>query len=264
MSENKNSLSGVHVLFTRPETRVSDFASFVESEGGVVTNIPLIEIKALPDTRHARYLLDRLTEFDICIFVSRSAVNYAYSLQPNLTVGLGSRTIMAMGPGTAGDLSQKGVKSIITGTTRGGSEALLEQSALCADNVKGKRVLIFRGLGGREFLSEELHRREALTEYVELYQRVLPENEIPRMSELWRSRKPDVVVISSPEGLENLLHMAGMENREAVLKSKLVVISPRLKQKAREKGFTADVLVCSGFSDDELLSGLHEICKVKM
>ena len=56
-------------------------------------------------------------------------------------------------------LAERGVPGCIAPTERFDSESLLELPELAADRVKGKRVAIFRGDGGRELLAENVARR---------------------------------------------------------------------------------------------------------
>ena len=77
-------------------------------------------------------------------------------------------------------LARHGIHDVISPPLRFDSEALLELPQLT--DVNGRRVIIFRGDGGRELLGETLAARGASVEYVSCYRRGRP---------LWRGRADD-------------------------------------------------------------------------
>lgn len=83
-----------------------------------------------------------------------------------------SLRIAAIGKGSAKVLAQYGVQNVITPKQKFDSEALLELPELQA--ITGKRIVIFRGDGGRELLDDELARRGARYEYAECYRHQKP------------------------------------------------------------------------------------------
>ena len=72
--------------------------------------------------------------------------------------------------------------------------------------IQGKKALIVRGIGGREILAESLQERGVSVDYAELYQRKRPEYDATMLQQLFQQEKPQAVVVSSAESLDNLRH----------------------------------------------------------
>jgi uroporphyrinogen-III synthase len=82
------------------------------------------------------------------------------------------------------------------------SEALLSLPEL--RDVAGRRVLVFRGEGGREVLAAELTARGARVEYAECYRRERPSADARPLIEAWRRGEVHAVTAFSVEAVENL------------------------------------------------------------
>ena len=53
------------------------------------------------------------------------------------------------------------------------------------NSVNGKRIVIFRGNGGREKLADSLRKRGAVVDYIECYERKLPNINRDILTRLW-------------------------------------------------------------------------------
>ena len=102
---NRNSLSGLSVLITRPAAQADSLRRAIESAGATVLSLPLIEIKALVDQREIRDLKDKVLQLDsyqALIFVSNNAVHYGAEIinnfWPQFPVDI---DVIAVGPTTA-------------------------------------------------------------------------------------------------------------------------------------------------------------------
>src|SRR5690349_24992216 len=115
---------------------------------------PAVEILDVADTQRVDGIIARLDEFDIAIFISPSAVAKAMGLitaRRALPARLQCATI---GRGSLKALEEFGVRDAVAPQERFDSEALLALPLM--QNVAGKRVVIFRGDGGRELLGNTL------------------------------------------------------------------------------------------------------------
>ena len=115
------------------------------------------------------------------------------------------------------------------------SESLLEMREF--QNVKGQKIIIFRGEGGRPLLGEALEARGAEVMHAILYRRVMPEACSPALLAAWKQCGIDVIVVTSCEGLENLMNMTGVQGKIWLMQKTLLVSSLALEVCAKEKGF---------------------------
>lgn len=111
--------------------------------------------------------------------------------------------IAVVGQGSARELKKFGVGEVIAPTTRFDSEALLCMAEL--QQIKGRRVVIFRGDTGRELLGDTLTKRGASVTYAECYIRTRPDTDNAPLLESWSKNAIHAVIITSSEGLRNLL-----------------------------------------------------------
>jgi uroporphyrin-3 C-methyltransferase len=154
-----------------------------------------------------------------------------------------------VGSGTRRALEAQGFSDVVAPPEGGDSEALLALQEL--QDVAGKQVLIVRGEGGRELLTDTLTARGATVEHFECYRRVLPRTDTAPVLSAWDRGEVDAVTVSSSEALDNLVELLGT----ARLASKpLFVNHPRVAERARKAGMT-EVIVAGG-GDDETAEAL--------
>lgn len=256
MADNNKPLQGVGVLVTRPEHQALSLCQGIEQAGGKAIPFPVVEIQDIDDTSPLIEQIDRLDQFDIAIFISPNAVQKALNviktrreLPPNLRIA-------AIGRTSAKALETRGVAVNLFPSQRFDSEALLELEPM--QHVRGKKVIIFRGEGGREMLAETLKARGAHVEYAECYRRAKPQADATPLLRLWARDEIHVVVITSGEGLHNLYDMVGQLGRQWLQKTQLLVVSERIGDMARELGFKRPPLISPHANDENILKTLIE------
>ncbi len=245
-------LAGRGILITRPAEQSAALARLIEREGGRPIVFPAIEILDVEDCGALDALIDRLDTFDLAIFISPNAVVRALrairarrALPPQLALA-------AIGRGSARELGRQGVSPVIAPAAGADSEALLNLPELRA--LHGKRVVIFRGVGGRELLRDELLARGASVEYAQCYRRRRPSADIAPLLGAWRRGEVDAVVATSSEGLRNFCDMLGSRGRAALAATPLIVPHPRIASSAAELGLTN--VAVSGSGEEEILEEL--------
>jgi uroporphyrinogen-III synthase len=248
-------LAGKRILVTRPREHAAGLAALIDQAGGEPILFPAIEIRDLADPTRFYAIADRLEGFDLAVFISPTAVQRALDL-------LGSRRndrpwpaqlrLAAVGRGSARELERRGFCGVLAPPGHADSEALLALPALA--ETAGKRVVIFRGQGGRELLGDTLAARGAHVEYAECYRRVCPEPDSAAPAPAWARDALDAVTVSSGEGLANLDAMLRRWRREWLQESPLFVPHARVAEAATRLG--ARKALVAGAGDDEFAARL--------
>lgn len=248
MKPDSKPLSGRRIVVTRPAGQAGGLAQRIREAGGEPLLVPAIEIRPLADPAPFQALARRLDAFDLAIFVSRNAVRSALGLLAGRPWPARLK-VATVGQGSREELDHFGFSDVIAPAAQSDSEALLALPEL--REVRGRRVVIFRGDGGRELLGEELAKRGAFVEYAACYRRVRPSGD--GLAALWR-RGVDAVAISSAEGLENFLAMLGDGAAEKLAAVALVVPHERVAHEAARRGLPRAVV--AGPRDADVASAL--------
>lgn len=228
----------------------------IEACGGVALRLPALEIRAAPGGQLLRERLKDLSGYQFLIFVSRNAVQQTLELLDHKPEPLQCSGILAIGQGTAAALQAAGLAGVQSAGTVAASEQLLELPDLQTNRIKGGQVLIIRGTGGRELLAETLRDRGAQVDYLEVYERVPARYPPAVLDELWFTQKPDLMVATSTEGLQNLFDMSGAEQRRIMQETALVVIGKRMSDLALALGFRRAPVIAEETSDQGLFRAI--------
>lgn len=252
-------LAGVRVMVTRPAHQAGQLIQLIEQAGAEAYCFPLLEIVPLSEPEAAIALVKRLDDFDIAIFISQNAVSHGldlinrYARLPDhlklATVGLGSAKLLEK-RARAADIMPQDIYN---------SETLLAMPAL--QTMQGKRVVIFRGVGGRNLLARTLRERGAEVHYAEVYQRQCPNADIGQLAQDWQQHPMDYISITSAESLKNLVtlcHKGGNILTNKLLKAQLVMVNQRLAELAEHYHFKLPPLLASKASDEALLAAMIE------
>lgn len=151
-------------------------------------------------------------------------------------------------------LAERGVPGCIAPTERFDSESLLELPELAVDRVKGKRVAIFRGDGGRELLAETLRERGATVDCITCYRRSGPSNGVVPLMAAWRAGKLDALTVSSSEGLRYLVDLLDAEGRSFLQKRRSS--SPTLASRKNARALGLSNILLTDAADAGILAGL--------
>lgn len=247
------SLAGCTILVTRPQDQAAGLCQAIAAAGGEPLAFAALAIEAAADpVSSAR--LTHIDDYDWAIFVSANAVRYAQKafdsgiIPPTSTV-----RVAAVGAATTLALHEAGVGPVLVPQEPGDSEALAAMAEL--QEVAGRRCLIVRGEGGREWLAETLRQRGALVDYAEVYRRVRPKTDAGPLLDRWRRGGIHAVVATSGEVLSNLAAMIGFEGVALLRKTPLVTVSERVRRQAQELG-VSQVASADGAADAALVQAL--------
>jgi uroporphyrinogen-III synthase len=246
------SLAGHAVLITRPRHQSGTLADLIRRSGGEPVLFPTLEIVPVDPIPSMRAILERLSEFDMAVFVSANAVQHAMPLIRAVGGWPQSLRVAAVGQGTARELRAQGVADVLLPGDGADSESLLARPEL--QDVAGQRIVIFRGVGGRELLAETLRSRGAEVVYIECYRRSKPSSDPAPLRDRVARGALDAVVSASAESVRNLLDLAGGEIAPKLTALPLFVVHPNIAESARTLGFST--VIVTETSDQGVLSGI--------
>ncbi|MFC4709027.1 MULTISPECIES: fused uroporphyrinogen-III synthase HemD/membrane protein HemX [Paraburkholderia] len=262
------------VVITRPAGQSRTLAAQLESRGLRTLEFPLIAIEPVRDDAPLREALGALDRYALVVFVSPNAVDRAFGYYSAISsIWPHALPVAVVGPASVAALARHGVAApehrVISParpadeeSARFDSESLYAalENTLGENTFAGKRVLIVRGDGGREWLAERLREAGAEVEAVAAYRRAMPEPPIG----VWETvhallgGAPHAWLVTSSEGVRNLDELA----REHLTAGELVelrhapLVAPhaRIGETARGLGF--DRITVSGAGDERIVETL--------
>lgn len=242
------------VLVTRPAHQNEPLNKLLQQANYDVISFPTIAINAAAPTPFLRGLRKNIALYDIALFVSRNAVDYAFSY---LTTDALPESIQlgVIGKGTWYALTSKGVESHIIPAESYNSEGLLASESL--QQVTGKRIIIFRGQQGRNLLGDTLLERGASVEYCEVYRRELPGYPNNYFTQLSKDGLPDLAIFTSAEGLNNCFQLLNDHQAQGLRGIPWLLISERMRETARNLRHNAAIIIADSASDEGILSAIQ-------
>lgn len=255
-----NTLAGCNIVITRPAAQATSLAALVSSHGGNPVVFPLLEIAPLEDYSAFDRVTAHLAQYDWAIFISINAVENSMPRILQHSTWPASTRCAGIGPTTANALSQFGIANILTPQEKFDSEGLLALPEM--QDMRGKKVIIFRGIGGRELIAQTLRERGAEVEYAECYRRFNPQVDAGDLPTLWQNKALHAIVVTSSEALRNLLalgNMPGNDGKAMWLKNTLVCVNnARIGELAQRHDL--HVAVAAGPGDEAMLDCLCKAC----
>jgi uroporphyrinogen-III synthase len=200
-------LANIGIAVTRPTQQAKKLIQLIEAAGGRVIAFPLIDIVPLQDYALFENTINQLGQYDWIIFISSNAVQNG--MPRLLEKGIPSTLqFAAIGPVTAQELNQFGINQVlIPSEGRFDSESLLSMPEL--QSMQGKKVMIVRGIGGRDVLANTLRSRGAEVTFAECYQRINPQKNGDVLTQAYAKQQLHGIVVTSSEAMRHLLDLTG-------------------------------------------------------
>jgi len=265
------------VVLTRPAGQSDALAASLADRYIRTLDFPLIGIAPVHDDAPLRDALRALDRYALVVFVSPNAVDRAFACYASVSsIWPHALPVAVVGPASVAALARHGVAApghrVISPPVaadeepaRFDSETLFAalEAAFGANGFDGRRVLIVRGDGGREWLADRLREAGADVEAVAAYRRVVPEPSIGAWEQVHAllAGAPHAWLVTSSEGVRNLEELAHehLTAGEIVqLKhAPLVAPHPRIAETARGLGF--DTITVSGAGDERIVQTLSAL-----
>lgn len=197
-------LKGITVAVTRPQAQADELVGLIESAGGRALRLPFFEIEPLIDEYEFRRVAESLVDTALAIFVSPNAVEIALpALLQYASWPLGLAAVCP-GSGSARALAAFSINKIVLPSVRYDAEAMLDLPEMSEEAVRGRKVLLFCGEGGRPLLAETMRARGAIVDVLFCYRRLSVPGVTDQLLNYWRKGQLDALVVTSSEGLRLL------------------------------------------------------------
>lgn len=231
------------LLVTRPQAQAVQWVTQLRERGVNAQALALIAIEAPEDVAAVRAAWANLSQYQLLVFVSPSAVEQFFAQAPAAAGWPDGVLVATPGPGTDAALERAGVPESLRRRPADEAEQLDSESlweVLRHAPWSGRRVLIVRGEGGRPWLAQQLQAAGATVDFLSAYQRRIPDLD-DASAALLRQALADpaghVWLFSSSQAIDHLVQLAqplGLEpdwGRHAA-----VVTHPRIGERARALG----------------------------
>lgn len=245
-------LQKAKILITRPREQTQALSKQIKNLGGEVILLPTIEIVKTANQTLLEQEIKDLINYDLAIFISPNAVIYALPfIHKHWPTWPTSLKVGVIGESTGKKLYEQGIPVNFCPAQHFNSEAFLALPAL--QNIVGKKIILFKGEGGRELLASTLKARGAFVKEASVYRRQLPSEQ---MKLLLPKAQIDIIICTSYAGLQNLITIIGAKYRSWLLNMSLLVASERLAALAKNLGFVKSPLIADNATDTAIIDAL--------
>lgn len=230
----------MRIVVTRPAAQARDWVDALRRRGLDALALPLIDIQPAADGAAVSKAWISLVDHDLVFFVSPNAIDRFFAAAPagsGWPAGLPAAT---PGPGSAAALRRQGVAEtdVLTPPAEAPSfdTAALWQ-LLRERDWRGRSVLIVRGDGGREELTDLLRAAGAKVTALCAYRRRAPDldkGELALLAAAMQDPQDWLWLFSSSEAIDNLDALAPAWDRAA---AQALATHPRIADTARRQGF---------------------------
>lgn len=236
------------IVITRPQHQNHVLEEKCRALGIHITCYPCIEITPLASEVVRAQLKYELDRFDLICFTSPNAVRHGLNSLPQLKTLPAHTRIAAVGQSSAQRLYEQGLSDILTPTTTTDTEGLLatlEQHALTH-----KKVLIIKGVGGRELLKQALENTHCEVSTCDVYERILP----PTLTTL--PQHVDAILFTSSESAENFVHLNNSDEGHRLFNCQTIVGHPKISDKVTALGFKKTPIIAASPTDEDMYQAL--------
>lgn len=244
--DNK-ALSGLCILNTRPLEQGRLLSKAIEKAGGLSLEAPALGIK--PYKKLSQSALLALKVANYAIFVSANAVKHCMSILRAQGEQWPSQVkIIAIGQATALALQKEGL-SVTEMPAIADSEHVLALS--CLQAVQGKTIVLVKGKAGRLIMPKILRERGAHLEFLNVYQRCLPQAKASYS--LAQYQGAHLMLLTSQEAIKNIFILFELKAHAWLRQLPCLVFGSRLATFAESQGFKT-LLICQ---PDQIIETLY-------
>jgi uroporphyrinogen III methyltransferase/synthase len=253
-------LFGRRIVVTRSKEQARALVDALEALGAETIEAPTFRLTPPDDPEAVERAAASVDQYRWVIFESANAVARFLAAQgrgPRDLRAFGAVSLCAMGPSTADQLLQYGLKADVVLAEKGPEHVAEKLSA--AGSLEGARVLIVRPDHERDAMAEELRRRGATVTDLVAYRTTSATPDSPEVQALYRlmlDGAVDAVTFTSPTAVRRLTGLLGAEQAADLLNTTVVAaVGPVTAAAAHEVGIRTTI-VADTFTIDGLVASL--------
>lgn len=243
----------MRVIVTRPLAQAAPWVRALQALGIDAVALPLIAIEPA-DRAPIAAAWPHLDEAALVMFVSPNAVQHFFDARPQGQAWPATTLAGSTGPGTSAALRAAGIADaqLVEPPADGPFDTETLWQRLQLMSWQGRRVLIVRGDGGRDWLAQTLRAAGAQVDFVAAYRRRAPALDRALVDAALRAPAAHCWHFSSSEAIGHLL--AAVPGADWS-RSRAEATHPRIADRARRAGFGRVGLV--GVRAEDLAARLH-------
>jgi uroporphyrinogen-III synthase len=188
------------LLATRSKNQNQHIINYFQNTNIKCIDFPLIDIQAAVIGNSQLLLLENLNQFKKIIFISSNAVDHFQKklLEANISIANIQSQFFCVGPTTQKEFLNFFNFQIDMPENQYDTNGLLNMKALEIID-ESEKILIVRGVGGKEILKSKLEERGATVSYLECYKRVLLDIDFNFISKCTKESEKIFILITSNE-----------------------------------------------------------------
>ena len=249
-------MSNKLILVTRHETLLGSMVEMLENKGFSVCHVPTIEVRSAGNVELLKKEFTRLKKFTDIVFVSRNAVKFGMAWARRYGGIPKKLRVLAVGESTASSLKNYGL-DVLYPSAGSGSEALMAVDEL--QSMEGRKVLIVRGIEGREWLADTMRERGANVHYAECYGRSIPTDSYEKFDDLMADDNKVHGIFFHSLGSVIHLHRIADSKSDSLMDAVAVVGSERIADFLKEHKWRGPIGVAKTPSNKDMMICLAEI-----
>ena len=247
---------GKRIVVTRSRAQASVLVQKIRELGGTPLEFPTIEIQKAVNLNPLKKALKEIKQYDWIIFTSVNAIDIFFGQMDLDQIDireLKGVNIAAIGPVTRQKLEARGLR-VEAMPEEYRAEGVLD--TLNGLALKGQRVLLPRAKGARSILPDTLVEWGLEVDEIHLYQAALSSGKNPFLADVIKSGEIDYITFTSSSTVSNFVEIMGRDIAGLINSwAKIACIGPITADKAREMGFSVDI-VAGQYTIDGLLDAI--------
>jgi uroporphyrinogen-III synthase len=243
LASTEKALAGKRIVLTRDPEQSREWIRSLEQLGAEVILLPTVAFAPPRDWRPLDDQLRRLESFDAVLFFSKNAVRYVFDRCAQLGIKCEmfqspNRIIAAVGPGTAEEISVRGLPANFVSKDRTGDALARELGPY----LKGRKVLVPRSDRGDDRVLQSLREAGAEVTAVIAYCTAAPNSLDSATLSRIRQHGADAIVFASPSAFQNLSAAIGNAEMAALsARVKFAAIGPTTAAAIRKAGRRVEI-----------------------